>query len=151
AWAREAEERIAEAASDRARAAIVERMLRPAPPQPAGAIDHALARIEIAAAPGGVARLARETGMSERQLERAFADRVGISPKLLARIDRFQRALRAVEEAGVSGAAVAADLGYYDQAHLIRDFREFTGSTPSRLEMSDFYNTADAQSSTLTA
>ncbi len=121
--------------------------------------------------------LAATAALSPRQLERRFLDAVGLGPKRLARILRFQRVFRAVtrelephavpatcDAAGlatepashsaaharpsanlVAGptrttpgarpnwAAVAADCGYYDQAHLIRDFREFAGQTPALL------------------
>lgn len=72
-------------------------------------------------------RVAR--GLSPRQVQRLFAERVGISPKRLARIARFQRALTAIERG--NGARVAVDCGYYDQAHMVREFREFTGLAPT--------------------
>lgn len=78
-------------------------------------------------------RLRDDTGLGHRQLERRFLDEVGIRPKLLARICRFQRVFAAFEQQPASWAAVAADCGYYDSSHLIRDFREFTGETPTRL------------------
>src|SRR5262249_59217722 len=77
--------------------------------------------------------LAAKANLSGRQLERRFLDEVGIPPKRLARIVRFQRALRvlAARQAGERGADLAARLGYADQAHFIRDFREFAGHTPT--------------------
>jgi AraC-like DNA-binding protein len=75
--------------------------------------------------------LASEVGSSDRNLERLFREYVGLSPKTFCRIVRFQRALRSLEEAGEGWAAIAADCGYYDQSHLIRDFREFARQTPS--------------------
>ena len=75
--------------------------------------------------------LAAHCNLSGRQLERRFLDDVGLPPKRLARIVRFQRALRILtERGGEGGAALAADLGYADQPHFIRDFREFAGRTP---------------------
>jgi AraC-like DNA-binding protein len=71
--------------------------------------------------------LASRAGISRRQLERVFLRRVGIGPKLFSRIVRFQRLLRAPQ---CDWAVMAADSGYFDQAHLIHDFREFTGQTP---------------------
>ncbi|MEI9813493.1 MAG: helix-turn-helix domain-containing protein [Acidobacteriota bacterium] len=71
-------------------------------------------------------------GISIRQWERRFLDTVGLPPKTFSRIQRFQRVLR--ESAGQAGWADAAlRCGYYDQAHLIRDFRDFTGDTPTHL------------------
>ncbi len=83
---------------------------------------------------GGLApirALAANLGWSERHLERRFRAAVGMGPKMFARILRFQRALRLLEQPGGSGAARAAECGYYDQAHLIRDFQQFAGQTPS--------------------
>ena len=71
--------------------------------------------------------------MSHRQLSRLFRERLGFGPKPLVRLGRFQRALRALEGPGRhSMAAVAARAGYYDQAHLSRDFRLFAGIAPAR-------------------
>jgi AraC-like DNA-binding protein len=75
-------------------------------------------------------------GVSPRQLERRFKARVGMSPKLFARIRRFQRVFPAIEEGGEWVDAAAA-CGYYDQAHLIRDFRTFAGEPPSHLLAGD--------------
>ncbi|MGH9930708.1 MAG: AraC family transcriptional regulator [Pyrinomonadaceae bacterium] len=80
-----------------------------------------------------VDQLATNAGISSRQLERRFLTEVGISPKLLCRILRFQQIFRAFDRNDESWAAVAADCGYYDQAHLIRDFREFARQTPATL------------------
>ncbi|MGH9872862.1 MAG: DUF6597 domain-containing transcriptional factor [Pyrinomonadaceae bacterium] len=103
-----------------------------------------------------VDQLATDAGISNRQLERRFQLEVGIGPKLLCRILRFQQIFRAVDRNDEGWAAVAADCGYYDQAHLIRDFREFARQTPAALfenssaltesftrknRMSDFSNT----------
>jgi AraC-like DNA-binding protein len=80
-----------------------------------------------------VDQLATDAGVSSRQLERRFLFEVGIGPKLLCRILRFQQIFRAVDRDDEGWAAVAADCGYYDQAHLIRDFREFARQTPALL------------------
>ena len=88
----------------------------------------------------------RESCASARQLERLFNDAVGISPKRLARITRFQRALVWLERAGTSnrGAAAAAACGYADQAHFIRDFKDLAGCPPGehllrRAELTGFF------------
>jgi AraC-like DNA-binding protein len=81
---------------------------------------------------GSIDDAAAVTGISRRHLERRFQDVVGISPKRLARITRFQRALGMFERAapGCRGAATAAASGYADQAHFIRDFTELAGCSP---------------------
>jgi transcriptional regulator GlxA family with amidase domain len=82
-----------------------------------------------------VAEVAARLGVQARQLERRFKLRVGLSPKYFARIRRFQRVFPEVEGAGWVEAAAAC--GYYDQAHLIRDFRAFAGEPPAALVAGD--------------
>jgi AraC-like DNA-binding protein len=78
-------------------------------------------------------RAVADTGLSRRQLERLFLRDVGLPPKQLARIARFQRALRILERGAppTRGTDAALAGGYADQAHFIRDFREFAGCAPS--------------------
>lgn len=73
--------------------------------------------------------LARQAGLSLRQLRRRCREYTGLSPKLLCRILRFRDALSQLEIE--RGAHLAAGCGYYDQTHFIDDFREFSGSTPN--------------------
>ena len=84
-----------------------------------------------------VAHVAAQLSLSTRQLARRFQARVGIPPKHFARIARFQRVFRAVEAGGSGWVEAAAECGYYDQAHLIRDFRELAGETPTHLLAGD--------------
>jgi AraC-like DNA-binding protein len=72
--------------------------------------------------------LAAETGLSRRQWIRRFQASVGVGPKAFARILRFQRAT-ALKRSGKDWGDVCLDCGYYDQAHLIREFRELAGSS----------------------
>jgi len=78
-----------------------------------------------------VDQLSESAGMSGRQLERRFLREIGIGPKLFCRILRFQQVFRAVENEAMGWAAIAAECGYYDQAHLIRDFQQFAHQTPA--------------------
>jgi AraC-like DNA-binding protein len=80
-----------------------------------------------------VSGLAKRVNLSNRQLERRFLDAVGMTPKRFCRIRRFQRVLQAMEEPKTNWADAAVECGYYDQAHLIRDFRRFSGLTPACL------------------
>ncbi|BCB88905.1 helix-turn-helix domain-containing protein [Phytohabitans suffuscus] len=82
---------------------------------------------------GGVVigELAAELGWSRRHLAATFRREIGLTPKTAARVLRFERAFSTVAPGG--WAEVAAACGYYDQAHLIRDFREFTGATPGHI------------------
>jgi AraC-like DNA-binding protein len=72
-------------------------------------------------------------GISTRQLQRRFRAAVGIAPKVFCRIQRFQQVVRAMDNPSHDWTAIATGAGYYDQAHLIRDFRQFAGKTPSAL------------------
>lgn len=76
--------------------------------------------------------LAVGAGLGTRQLERRFLDEVGMTPKRLARISRFQRVFHAMERKPVGWTRVALECGYYDSSHLVRDFQEFAGAAPSR-------------------
>lgn len=76
---------------------------------------------------------AHQSGLSRRQFERRFLQAAGIPPKLFSRMQRFQRVFPALEGAEVAWVDAAVHCGYYDQAHLIRDFREFAGKPPSAL------------------
>lgn len=82
-----------------------------------------------------IEELTAQAGVSRRQLERKFQDWVGLTPKVLGRILRFQRVFKALESGAANWAEVAADCGYYDQSHLIRDFRQFAGECPSALNV----------------
>jgi AraC-like DNA-binding protein len=79
-----------------------------------------------------IAAVARELGLSERQLERRMLARTGVTPKHFASVRRFERALAALRAGAGSLAQVAVAAGYYDQSHFYRDFRRFTGTTPAR-------------------
>lgn len=77
--------------------------------------------------------LASEAGVSARQLRRRFLMEVGVGPKLLCRLLRFQQVFKAVDQNVADWADVALECGYYDQAHLINDFRQFAHQTPAAL------------------
>ncbi len=78
--------------------------------------------------------VASELGVSERHLRRVFQETTGVGPKTFTKLTRFRRAVRlAREEASPSWASVAVGAGYYDQAHLISEFRAIAGVTPSAL------------------
>ena len=84
--------------------------------------------------PRPIADVARRMGVSPRHLTRTFRRTVGLTPKMFARISRFQRVAAVLDEApGDVLAGVALDCGYYDQSHLVRDVRAFAGGTPVAL------------------
>lgn len=128
-------DRLAEAPDNASAAAVLEH-----------AVSGRLARIDLRARTQRVldaaARLslanvnavAAELGLSERQLRRVFHDALGISPKVFSKLTRFARALDAAHpRREASWAGIAATAGYYDQAHLIAEFRAIAGVTPRAL------------------
>lgn len=75
--------------------------------------------------------ISKSAGLTARQTERLFARYLGLPPKTLGRVLRFQRTMRALmRDPGCALADVAADAGYFDQAHFIKDFRRMTGGVP---------------------
>ncbi|MFL6696576.1 MAG: helix-turn-helix domain-containing protein, partial [Vitreoscilla sp.] len=75
--------------------------------------------------------LARRFGMSLRALQRLFNEQVGVGPKWVINRYRMHEAVARVQaDQPVSWAALAQDLGYFDQAHFIADFRKLVGRTP---------------------
>lgn len=82
--------------------------------------------------PMTVRHLASRLGLGQRQVERELDRHVGLRPKMLLRIARFQRALAAARaDESLSWSAIAARAGFYDQAHLTHEFRRFAACTPS--------------------
>jgi AraC-like DNA-binding protein len=111
--------------------AVLLSRLRDAAPV-AAQIEHAWARLQASGGAVEIAALAGEVGWSRRHLAGRFRREVGLPPKAVARILRFQRVertLRANHGRGLADVAYAC--GYADQAHLNRDFREFAGTTPT--------------------
>jgi len=100
------------------------------PPSSSDVVGAALARIERGGGRTSIERLAGSLGISSRQLERRFWAHAGATPKLFARVFRFQEVLRAIARNPPDWATVAATCGYFDQAHLIRDFKRIMGATP---------------------
>ncbi|MGI4866461.1 MAG: helix-turn-helix domain-containing protein [Janthinobacterium lividum] len=83
-------------------------------------------------------QLAHEVCLSPRQFERNFFERVGMGPKLYARIARFDQAFRLKEQQPtLDWLGVAVQCGYYDYRHLVRDFKAFAGVTPPQLLAAD--------------
>ena len=111
-----------------------------APPAP-DPVKRAIEAIALAHGAIDLDWVASQAGMSARQFRRRCQAESGLAPKHLCRILRFRRACELAATGDSGWAAIAADAGYFDQAHLIRDFHEFTGRAP----VSVFSNTAAAQ------
>ena len=79
-----------------------------------------------------VSHIAKAYGVTARTLERRVRNNAGLPPNVMRRLLRFRRAFRMLDQAPTgTWAGVAARAGYFDQAHLIRDFRQFAGAAPS--------------------
>jgi AraC-like DNA-binding protein len=80
-------------------------------------------------------QLASHACLSTRQLERVFRQRIGLPPKYFSRQVRFAQAwMMKEQQPDISWIKIAYECGYFDQMHLIRDFREFAGVNPSSIE-----------------
>ena len=129
-------ERVAEAPDWPSRFALVDRALLD---RLAGAapVDAAVTwSFERLATGGGAAigDLARELGWSHRRLIGRFRDVVGLPPKRVARVLRFERLTALLDApAPVDWARAAAELGYFDQSHLVREVRDLSGLSPTAL------------------
>jgi AraC-like DNA-binding protein len=96
------------------------------------AVSAALEMFRKHAAPPRVREAAKYVGLSQRRFIQAFKTEVGLTPKLFTRIQRFQRTRRVIhQDPTPDWATVALDLGYFDQSHLIREFLEFSGQSPT--------------------
>lgn len=124
-------ERLQSAPDDVSRRVVVESFLLDLPyardPLVSGALQL------LAAGTGtSVAGVARQLGISDRQLERRFLARVGVTPRRYLGLRRFEKALKLLPDAAsLADAALLA--GYYDQSHFIREVRRFAGAKPSAL------------------
>ncbi len=102
---------------------------RPAPPE----VTLVWGRLTETRGAASIGTLASEAGWSRKHLIEKFREHIGLPPKSIARIMRFNRALRLLRDAAAPRwTQIAYASGYYDQAHMIRDFREFAGATPTQ-------------------
>jgi AraC-like DNA-binding protein len=117
----------------------------PGRPVPRPEVSYAWDRLRQSQGTVTIADLATETGWSARHLGEQFRAETGLSPKAAARVVRFDRARwrmmrRESAGGGVVLAELAAECGYYDQAHLARDFRDLAGCPPSVLLAQELRN-----------
>ena len=112
----------------------------PMPSQGPGPVRRAVEAMSAAHGAVDVDFIARQANLSPRQFRRRCLEESGLTPKHLCRVLRFRYACELAASGTPEWPAIAADAGYFDQAHLIRDFREFTGKTP----MAVFSNTRSA-------
>jgi AraC-like DNA-binding protein len=95
------------------------------------------AALDIFGRDAGEARtrdIAAHLGLSQRHFIKVFSNQVGITPKQFGRVQRFQRALELTRSSSTPNwADIVVACGYFDQSHLIHDFRTFSGLTPTEL------------------
>jgi AraC-like DNA-binding protein len=130
------EQRLGECASfsERVRAADAYFLLSAKAPRSSERISAAAAELVSASGNARVSAIAAASGLCVRQFERGFQERLGLSPKLFARIVRFEAALDRKARSPIrSWTDIASELGYFDQMHMIHDFHTFTGGTPTRI------------------
>jgi len=127
--ARELERRLSECQSGSDRARLLAASLRP-PGSPPSPVQRAIGAMTDARGVVDLDAISRQANLSPRQFRRRCLEESGLTPKHLCRILRFRHALNLAWREAHDWAGIAADAGYFDQAHLIRDFREFTGRSP---------------------
>ena len=130
--------RLFEAAEPPAMFAVLEEELlcRLAPTREASAIDQAVRLLGRAQSEWtdseAIPEILRRTGLGEKRIATQFREHVGLTPKRFFRIRRFREALSlACETRQQRWAEIAANCGYYDQPHFIRDFQAFSGMSPA--------------------
>jgi AraC-like DNA-binding protein len=101
-------------------------------PQPSPVVSHAWRLLVRSGGRTTIGRIAREVGWSHKHLITRFKQQVGVTPHLAARLVRLSTVWRHLDHEQ-SWSRIAAEAGYADQPHLIREFRRFTGTTPSAL------------------
>jgi AraC-like DNA-binding protein len=134
-WAKDLSERLFELGGPLHRVALVEERLGRAAGQARrdSRVEAGIALVLRSRGAVHVRRVADSVGLSPRHLSRLCRERAGVGPKLLGRLTRFQRVLRELEQgARPRWAGMAQRHGYFDQAHLGRDFRTFAGVSPGR-------------------
>jgi AraC-like DNA-binding protein len=101
---------------------------------PSQAVSCAWSRLVSSGGRASIGGIVRAAGCSQKHLIAQFREEIGLSPKTLARVLRFGRAVQIIKEGGGGRLVeIAQDCGYYDQAHFSRDFRAFAGVTPTEL------------------
>jgi AraC-like DNA-binding protein len=131
----EVRERVQRADDAAAAAALVDAVLAPLCPPPDPAVDRADELVRLVDAEPAIRRvedLAARLATTPRSLQRFCAEWIGVGPKDLVRWARLHEAAGRAAAGPVDWAALAAELGYADQAHLVRDFTRVVGEPPAR-------------------
>jgi AraC-like DNA-binding protein len=94
-------------------------------------VAHILKSIKINPAENNISNIASRHGITPRYLHKLIYQHTGLSPSSFNKINRFQLSLKLITKNDQPFTAIAYDSGYFDQSHFIRDFKSFTGFTPS--------------------
>jgi AraC-like DNA-binding protein len=114
---------------------LLKKLQSPANPLKEKIVAHAVKYITNEKAGASLDVLVKDCNISNRYLQKIFLEKVGFSPKFFIKIARFQYALNhLINDENASLTSLAYDAGYYDQAHFINDFKQFTGFAPSRFQ-----------------
>jgi AraC-like DNA-binding protein len=134
-WASEIEEKIHFAQNTQQRAEIMQEYLKLQLARNGyidQAVDYCIRQIKLSKGQLSIEALANQAGVSNRQLVRRFDKCIGLTPKEFSRITKFIGSLDLLNyQRQKSFTEIALDAGYYDQAHFIHDFREFSGMSPT--------------------
>ncbi|GAA3768401.1 helix-turn-helix domain-containing protein [Streptomyces phyllanthi] len=105
-------------------------------PEPAPEVGHAWRLLSGSAGTVPIARIAAEVGWSQGYLIRRFTQQIGLTPKASARVLRFRHAVAMLSRGAASLTEISTACGFYDQAHLNREFRAIAGTTPGQMVVS---------------
>lgn len=135
----EVEDRINNARSNKERIDIIETFLIQQLNQNYGkqsTVDPLIRYVQLYKGKLSIDELLEKTGLGERTLERKFRSSVGISPKQLSRLTRFLHSCKCIRQQYLKSLTqIGLECGYHDQAHFIRDFKNFSGLTPKEFRL----------------
>ena len=141
-------EQLAELPGDRARIQLLNQIFTQkihANDLPFDGVDEAIQWIRNVGGQGSMLDLAHHFNMSLRTLQRKFVQKVGVSPKTYARVIRFNYMMRLLRQSSnINWQDVLYEAGYFDQMHFIKEFKKFTGHTPTQFvtinpKLSEFF------------
>jgi AraC-like DNA-binding protein len=116
-------------------------------------VSYAMGRLMPAAdrESTAIAVLVRDLGLSERAFQRRFISQVGLTPVCFRRLARVRSVLRAFAGGARDWSAAAANTGFSDQSHLVREWREFVGLSPTQWAATQGYGAGFLQDGQITA
>ena len=138
-------QRLLETKTQQQRIALIEAFLKNKltekenPARKLAIVDDVMQELRRQDVTDNIENIASRYGISARYLQKLFLQYTGLTPKLYSKIHRFQHSLRLVTKKESPLTAIAYDCGYFDQSHFIREFKSFTGFTPSGITTVPIY------------